>query len=491
MERNLHEQISIHDKFQFELKYTYPFDRTSKELEYLVETYIFIPNNLGVNQESYGKREFYNDIQKYIRFKTPVFQLSSINKPEGPIARLKATMEAMVKTGIDSADYEYRLKMLCSILKSALRDEGEHIEQRKTSQESITAALEYIEYVIKVITEFRSLRPLLNMPQSQPSHTAFYNFADEYISLLVEKSLFILIEYFKDGNAAGQNELCSSALNVIKSEISYRTSRNYPSIARDNNSNEEVIYRMRTLKKIMGSILLLKTQTQIEGRWFEQLLMGMAAGLSMAFATGMVFISRRVFADLTLSIFIILVVSYIFKDRIKDLSKIYLLEFAKHFFYDYKTILMTNLTKIGFCRETFLFLKENNLPPEIVKIRNKNYFSELENGFLGENVISYKKYIKIFTWSCPTLLADFQVDGLNDIVRFNIRHYLDKMDDAEKLLPVPDGDNSYQLVKGNNVYQLNMVLKYSHAGEEEYRKFRIFLDHNGIKRLTELPCPAN
>jgi hypothetical protein len=486
----LHEQISIHDKFQFELKYTYPFDRTSAELDYITETYIFIPNNLGVNQDTYGKREFYNDIQKYIRFKTPVFQLASINKPDGPVAQLKLTVTKMLELNTrPDTDYTYHLKMLCSILKSALRDEEVYVEQQQSEETKLTAANEYIKHTLKIIAEFRKLRPLLETPSASGTPLTLFNFADEYISMLVEKSLFSLMQCVKR-DSAEQELVCAAALTAINAEITYRLSRNYPSIVRENNSNEEVIYRMRTLKKIMGSILLLKTHTHLEGRWFEQLLMGIAAGLSMAFATGMVFLSRQVFADLTISIFIILVISYIFKDRIKELSKLFLLESARHFFYDYKTILMTNLTKIGYCRESFVFVKENNLPPEIVRIRNKNYFSELENGFLGENVINYKKTIKILPCNCSSLLTDFQVDGLNDIVRFNIRHYLDKMDDAEKLLPIPEGSSSLKMVRGNNVYQINMVLKYAHGAEIEYRKFRITLDRTGLKRLTELPCPV-
>ena len=45
---------------------------------------------LGINPATYGKTEFYNDIQRYIRFKTPQFSISKLtdpgekNSPPGP-----------------------------------------------------------------------------------------------------------------------------------------------------------------------------------------------------------------------------------------------------------------------------------------------------------------------------------------------------------------------------------------------------------------------
>ena len=50
---NVQEKIKIHDRYQFEIKYTYPLNKELPETDYLVETFIFIPNNLGVNADSY------------------------------------------------------------------------------------------------------------------------------------------------------------------------------------------------------------------------------------------------------------------------------------------------------------------------------------------------------------------------------------------------------------------------------------------------------
>lgn len=488
---SVQEKIKIHDRYQFEIKYTYPLNKELPETDYMVETFIFIPNNLGVNADTYTKQNFYSDLQKYIRFKTPVFLLSSIIKEKGPLDRLKTEMTALAEDPSNAEagkDYLYQLKMLCSILKSALRDEEDYIETCQEAADRQMLIERLLENITRITAGFRKLHDIIQVPHLDQKQAVFYHLCDEYISLMVEKSLFKLLESIERGAPGLDRELCVRISDVIKNEIKHRKDNNYPSLVRENSSNEEIIYRQRTLKKIMGSILFLKTFTQTEGRLIEQILMGMAAGVSMAFATGMLFLSRRVFADLTMSLFLILVISYIFKDRLKELSKIYMLGYLKKYIYDYKTVLMTNLTRIGFCRESFTFLKEKNLPAEIARIRNKDYFTELDNGYIGENVIYSKKYIKIYSSNCRKIYTDFQVDGIHDIIRFNVRHFLDKMDNAEIPLFMPDGADSFKMVPGSCVYHLNIILRYGMGDQHEYHKFRLVLNRDGIKRIVEIPC---
>ena len=126
------------------------------------------------------------------------------------------------------------------------------------------------------------------------------------------------------------------------------------------------------------------------------------------------------------------------------------------------------------------------MPENIKKLRNKDYITELDNGYVGENIMYSKRHIKIYCGKCKTLFNDFNVDGINDIIRFNIRHFLNKMDNPEKRLFMPDSNDAIKRIRGARVYHLNLVLKYVLPDNSDaFRHFRIILNRDGIKRINE------
>ncbi len=84
--------------------------------------------------------------------------------------------------------------------------------------------------------------------------------------------------------------------------------------------NEAIVFKRGVLKKYISSFLFLDTNWKPEGKILEQLLIGFAAGLSMVFATLIAFYAQEKYGNLTLPFFSFLVVGYIFKDRIKELT---------------------------------------------------------------------------------------------------------------------------------------------------------------------------
>lgn len=73
--QEVYETVKIHDKYQYEAKFTYPLDRRRDTNEYQVDTYVFLPNNLYINKRTYSADDFYGDLHKYIRLRTPVVHL--------------------------------------------------------------------------------------------------------------------------------------------------------------------------------------------------------------------------------------------------------------------------------------------------------------------------------------------------------------------------------------------------------------------------------
>ena len=55
----LSETFKLHDKYQLEMKFTYPLDRKRGVNAYHVDTYLFFPGSLGLSPASYTKADFH------------------------------------------------------------------------------------------------------------------------------------------------------------------------------------------------------------------------------------------------------------------------------------------------------------------------------------------------------------------------------------------------------------------------------------------------
>jgi len=117
--------------------------------------------------------------------------------------------------------------------------------------------------------------------------------------------------------------IVNEIINIINNEISFEKENNLPFISRDDNMNEKVIFRYSVFKKFFYSILFLKQDIEEDSRKIRQFYYAIAAGISMMFATTVVFITQQKFGNFTTPFFVALVLSYMFKDRIKDVVKGY------------------------------------------------------------------------------------------------------------------------------------------------------------------------
>jgi len=494
---SVEESVGIHDKYQFEVKFTYPLDREKPFTSYHVETYMFVPNNLCVNKYTYSKEDFFNDMQKYIRLKTPVMLLRNIleETDSSPLYTLKKAMEEFVKNPSSPAnveEYKYHLKMFCSIFKSTFRDKVTYIEKLPETEDREHLIKLGLTNAAEIARRFRALKEIIQVPTIDKRHLVFFNLADEYLSLTINKYKYRFVFFLEKSNIPNKALYKKEIVDSVRAEILYRDASKYPSVPQKNSDNEEMVYRESVLKKVMGSALFLRTSMRRDGIYLEQIVFGIAAGIAMAFATAVGFYFQMQLG-FTFSLFMILVVAYMFKDRIKELGRIYINNKIRKYIYDRKIRIFNSLNeKIGYCKESFAFVSEKSLPSVITKIRNKDIMAELDDGGLGENVIYSKKLIKIFSDKCQDLLSDFNVVGINDIIRFNVKQFLEKMDNPTKLLFMPEGDDIIT-IKGKHVYHVNMIIKYGMFGQEDvFKRFRIIVSRSGIKKILEItPTSGN
>lgn len=488
---NMRERITIRDNNQFEIKYTYPLQPEEKNTRYFVEMFLFIPQSLNINHKTYGKSNFYRDSTNYIRFKTPDFTLPEIiDGDSSPIQKTRMAVKELI-TSPDSREaqenYNYHLKMFSSILKSALRDEEERLEKIIDCNELNQSVDVMVNTLSRIILEFRKLHNFDSFLSLEDRWKTLFALSDEYISIISEFHLFKVMELLsKKAETEKYAESSTKLRNLINSECSHRFSSGYPSIVRDNSDNETFLYRARTLKKVMGSILFLHTQNYHDGKLAEQFMLSLTAGLAMVVAMLIILLGQKIFGNIALWLVLSTVISYMIKDRTKESSRIWLSNWVKKHFFDYKTLIMDNLNrKIGECRSSISFLKQSAVPPDIMKIRNRDILAELAGGSLREEVIYLRKQINLVNAECNKIWTDFRVEGLNDIVRFNLREIMNKMDKPERELYFLEGEK-WGHTDSISVYHLNVILRYGMAAKKiETRKIRLIVNRNGIRRIVE------
>ncbi|MDJ0947703.1 MAG: hypothetical protein QNJ94_02150 [Alphaproteobacteria bacterium] len=480
------EAIRIRDLHQFEIKLHYPPRRDKPVTTYDLECYIFVPHGLGIHRANYSKDRFYDDLQTHIRFKTPSISLTEIVAgPESPLVKLEASAGALAEAGrnADIGVFEYRLKLFCCILQSSLRDFVAFIVETKDADDRGRLVQQYLRAAGEIAEAFRALRSRVLLPAVPREARDMYAFGDEYVSLQIERNSYDLLRHLRDANGSAPRKGRRRIRDLIAREVRYREDREYPSIPTDKSDNEQLIFRRNVLKKYMQNVLFLDTRTRHEGQVLEHGLFGIAAGISMLFATAVLFVSQSLYGALSLPVFVALVIGYMFKDRIKEMLRVYFSRKVSGVLFDHKTRIYRGPSHpIGQCRESFDFVDEAAVPDRIMKIRDRDHITEIESDWVSEDILRYRKRIKLSSRAISAAYRDIDTDGINDIMRFNVAAFTRRMGDPRKELFVLDEDD-YRRVKAERVYHLNMVLRYGGDDRVRYKRLRIVLNRRRIKRI--------
>ena len=492
-----------HDRYQIELKLDYELDR-GKETHYRISTFIFIPRSLGITEESYPKNELYRDIKNYIRIKTPQTSLLDLlDSSTSPLRMVQKIIEQPSWYLEEALNNQiiHALRLFGAMFKSSLREHLNLVERRirmtlpPVNIQSLVGHLidEMIAESGKIGATYRRLYVALNMPYVSKDVFLAHLLVDEYISLLIEESateLFKVISQYSDGT--DQVQYCQDLSKIIDKETEHRVSRGYGSVLKIGDDNEVYAFRASVLKKYVSRVLHLSIETQREGKGIEQVLLAVAAGISMVFATAVAFYFQRVYGSFTLPAFVALIIGYMFKDRIKQLGQTLFAGKLRANLFDRRINIKTldGKYKLATLREKITFMQESEISQEVRSARQKDPFADLDNDRQGETVICHTKDIVLNADLFKKAFANLpKTRGLNDIIRYDIYRYLRKMDDpVEENLLLRDG--KLEVVHSEKVYHINIVSQYSSTSfqnEKVYKRMRLVLNRLGIKRIEHIP----
>ena len=474
----------IHDKFTLEFKVgfnTKQADKPTKYSDFVMNTWIFVPNSLDINAAKYSKDDFYRDLKSGVRLITPSYGLHELaNKDELlPSQSLITNFNDLHIAPDDTQDLIHSIKMYCAIAKSAFRDECFSVSQEENDSKRKELCLHFLEDGSKIVKRLRGLLNQLNEQNSTDRTRQVLTYGDEFLSNVLEKYAYRLRDAIRLHHPEEYPQLEQRFKEVLFSERTYREQRGYLCVQTDDpKGNEDFVFRASLLKKFTESDLYLNATKRKNTFLVEQILYSLAAGTAMVVATLSSFFFQQKYGNFTLPFLIALVISYMFKDRLKDWLRLLFARRVSTKVFDTRTDFRVKGRHIGWSKDSVDFIDSDKILPEVMQLRSRNaLFAEVSGK--DEKVLLFRKKVQLW----PNELAKaspYPLRGINDILRYNLTEYTRKMDNPSFPLSGTWEDNGFQPIEGKKVYHITFVIQCIYEGKTEYKRIVVRCDRNGI-----------
>lgn len=476
----------IHDKFSIELKVGFVTRKKLRRNDFTLAMWFFVPGSLDITGSTYPKNMFYSDVKSNIRLITPTFLLREIvDGPATPLENLRKAAAAMASSPTRTAvsEYEYHVKMFCAIVKSALRDELAHIKQNRIDSDTATLCEGFVCNSERIFREYANLRTIINAPTVQDDVMRMYLCGDEFLDDIICKHVLDLIKWL---NERSLTALGAKAASFYRLVVEHKDKMGFPEVQKnDPQHNRTYLHRFSVLKKYIEGELYLRAPKKRDGVLVEQLYFSIAAGLAMLFATVVSFAFQRKFGSLTMPLFIALIISYMLKDRIKELMRYYFAHRIGGRYFDNKAKIIHKNKELGWLKEGVDFIPNSKVSEEVMKMRNNSHLTEIENNITTEKILLYRKSVHVDREKLQEN-SEYTFSGINDIIRMNVMSFVKKMDNPQIRMNTLGEDGTIQAVECDRDYFINLVLQYKYDETIEYKRFRVALSRDGIKSIEEV-----
>lgn len=489
------------DRQSIELKFRYMLDsaRTERRSVYNVNLYFFFPYSFNMNSGSYDRNQFYDDLKLYLRFNTPtlkVHELLDKSSRVSPLRRIERMVRAAQKSGktIPVDDFIYEGKLLGCIYKSLLRDVFGSLgaPDKANGPEERELILKALKDIREVARRYhRVAGTVANKLREVDSRIGQHVLMiDEHLSLLIEKYASNL---YKELQHTGAQKLARFIARVIAKEIRYRERMGHPTVIRgrpEKSKLEEHIYREKMLKRYASEVLFFDVRRRNTAKGTEHILYAAAAGISMIFATAIAFLGQSTFGSLTISLFLLLVVSYMLKDRLKDVFRDVFRKSVSRRFFDRKARLYDarHHEKLATVSERSSFIGKERTDPTVLALRNRGTFEQALSGTSGESVFEYRKRIRLNTRTMRGIHR--RITGVADITIIDLAGFLKHLAAQGGLVPVLSDKDAVTLHPVKRIYHLNLIVQMQSAGRSELHRYRLIVNANGIERVEPVAADS-
>ena len=513
-------RITRHDRLQVELNCSYPRPKDGHgTVTADVDLWLFLPHAVGVDENDYGRDDFYQDLRAYTRLATPKLTLEALAQAQNPLSPLHQLDAYAGSLGAGKPPRPLRkaIRRECRLLgctfRVATRTPLDALRLAITAHDTdraVQVATSFTSQCREILSNYRRLAEQYQDRTLGKRTRRCMGFTDEYLSLQAEEGVAAAIAEIDKGLASGDGKdgvPLGPALTAARqglaalagAEQAYRAERGWRTVLADKkNDRADASYvdQAGLLKKYIASALFLRLENSRTQAWAEHAALGFAAALAMAWAVGVQLaaffllgmeLNQSMSAGLMVAFATIAVAAYILKDRIKASVAGALQSRLPTWLPDRtQRIFLSDEDKpIGTISERMEFVDQEHVPAEILETRLATARSHL----VAESQPDILHYHRDVTFNARDAARAFpRFDGVKDVLRLNVWRWLRTLASHRKRMMWLNADG---VLKERNVpheYVVDVIVRYTQrSGRDDsgsaIGKARVWMDRRGILRV--------
>jgi hypothetical protein len=475
-------QSEMRDLNQVDIRFSYALAGEESALRYTVDTFLFIPRNVGVNRSNYSREQFYADVTALMRLDAKPLPLERLADPscdDSPMHVLAQILSEFrtARRPPDSRLLIAHVKLYAYLFtvgaRSSLQRGGRAFGKSDEADASdADAAAMRLEATLAAAREalrvYRSMRGSF-WPFERVCHESMpeaMRAADEYMSLVLEERLARLsarLERRPPSLAIARARLAIRGL--AREEAAYRRKYGYLVFSGDRPTDGEYFsFRSSMLKKAVQQALYLDAR-EVKADVYLRNAVGMVGATLAAIwalAAQIPLALARASSDAKLLFLAIPVLAYVMKDRIKVLTNEHLVRKLRRF--DHTSWLSgASLREVGLgmmtarVREAMRFLSVSQVPGEVRRSR-LSHRTIPHADFSKEEVIHYQKVIDVGARRGERLASD--AFWVRDIFRLNVKNLLTRLDEpVDEVSYYDERRHGFRATSIPKVYHVNVVVR--------------------------------
>lgn len=492
----------IHDRTHLEFAIDYPIGEQPGTHTW--EAYFFVPESFRLHQDSYDKKEIYDDLWSYVRYAVPPLPFFDLSA-RAPGSSLSELIEALTacegqtdESPLASAAMRQLRLHACRVRVAGLSAVREVEKQLARVSEPdgeaqiralvagfLTACPTVTTAMRAVLTEFqgRSLPDSVNIAA---------RWVDEDVSLVIETFCATLgISLARQSTSVpALEELGEQLATLAVSEAQHRTRAGYSSVGSAQSSQrsvEHLEFRRHVLKRFTASALWLSLEVRTGAQWLIHALYAVAAALAMSVALFASFHTTTPTGENLFRYALLVVLAYAVKDRLKAfLQSVFAGIIAKRL-PDRKWSIRDRERghNVGKVLERAAFLPFRSLPAAVLERRRVTREHALEEFARPERVLWHQKTITV-AGHAEGASAGFPM--LTEIFRLNLRRWLVHTDDPNRKIVFADpSDANVYSATARRVYNINVVYRLNPAGgDAPWQRLRVVVSRKGLERIESI-----